>query len=101
MIRPGEKGDAPILGPTLMAAVPLILDRIYKGIQVKTVCSCEIVFALHFYLVFCQTKIADKGEFSKLLVGYCVGYRRWWVEHGWGTPIMDRSVLDLLWLLIC
>ena len=35
MIRKGDKGDAPILRPTLMAAVPLILDRIYKGVQVK------------------------------------------------------------------
>ncbi len=35
MIRPGDKGDAPILKPTLMACVPLIIDRIYKGIQVQ------------------------------------------------------------------
>ena len=31
-IKPGGKGDASVLRPTVMAAVPLIIDRIYKGI---------------------------------------------------------------------
>ena len=35
MIRQGDKGDATVLRPTLMACVPLIIDRIYKGIQVR------------------------------------------------------------------
>ena len=32
-IKKGTKGDAPILGPTLMTAVPAILDRIRDGVQ--------------------------------------------------------------------
>jgi long-chain acyl-CoA synthetase len=30
MVKRGHKGDATVLKPTLIAAVPLVLDRIYK-----------------------------------------------------------------------
>ena len=30
-----QKGDAEVIKPTLMCAVPVILDRIYKGINKK------------------------------------------------------------------
>ena len=33
MIPRGGKGDASILRPTVMACVPLVLDRIYKGVK--------------------------------------------------------------------
>merc|ERR1719188_1244966 len=36
MVKRGQKGDCTILKPTLMFAVPLILERIYKGV-VETV----------------------------------------------------------------
>ena len=35
MVVKGQKGDASILKPTIMAAVPLMLDRIYKAINEK------------------------------------------------------------------
>ncbi len=35
MVVKGQKGDASILRPTIMAAVPLMLDRIYKAINEK------------------------------------------------------------------
>jgi len=41
-IKKGTKGDASVLGPTLMAAVPAILDRVRDGVR-KKVC--------HFYYV--------------------------------------------------
>ena len=31
-VRKGSKGDATVLRPTMMCAVPLIMDRIYKNI---------------------------------------------------------------------
>eukprot|EP00252_Welwitschia_mirabilis_P001711 TRINITY_DN1163_c0_g1_i1.p1 TRINITY_DN1163_c0_g1~~TRINITY_DN1163_c0_g1_i1.p1 ORF type:complete len:697 (-),score=140.55 TRINITY_DN1163_c0_g1_i1:184-2274(-) len=34
-IKKGTKGDAPVLGPTLMAAVPTILDRVRDGVRKK------------------------------------------------------------------
>merc|ERR1719186_1771974 len=33
MIKRGQKGDATVLKPTFLFAVPLILDRIYKGVN--------------------------------------------------------------------
>jgi long-chain acyl-CoA synthetase len=35
MIRTGGKGDATVLKPTVMAAVPLVLERIYNGIHLN------------------------------------------------------------------
>merc|ERR1719412_1376977 len=34
-IKKGTKGDCTVLRPSLMCAVPLVIDRIYKGIQEK------------------------------------------------------------------
>ena len=34
-IKRGTKGDATVLRPTVMAAVPAILDRIRDGVQKK------------------------------------------------------------------
>ena len=33
MIKKGQKGDATILKPTVIACVPLVLERIYKGVH--------------------------------------------------------------------
>ena len=35
MVKRGYQGDASILRPTIMAAGPLMLDRIYKAINEK------------------------------------------------------------------
>ena len=35
MIRTGGKGDATVLKPTVMAAVPQVLERIYKEIHLN------------------------------------------------------------------
>ena len=35
MVKRGCAGDATLLSPTIMAAVPLMLDRIYKAINEK------------------------------------------------------------------
>lgn len=37
-IKKGTKGDASVLRPTLMAAVPAILDRVRDGVR-KKVCK--------------------------------------------------------------
>lgn len=46
-IKRGTKGDASVLGPTLMTAVPAILDRIRDGVR-KNVCNNFLIF--HKYL---------------------------------------------------
>jgi long-subunit acyl-CoA synthetase (AMP-forming) len=48
------QGDASVLRPTVMCAVPLVLDRIYKGVK---------------------SNIRKKGEFTSLLMDFCYNYR--------------------------
>ena len=41
-VKKGTKGDVSALGPTLMTAVPAILDRVRDGVRKK------VVFLTHF-----------------------------------------------------
>lgn len=70
-VMPGAKGDAPILKPSVMAAVPVVLDKIYKGINAK---------------------ISLSGRFKSQLVQFCIRYRAAWVRRGYDTPIMNKLV---------
>ncbi len=59
-VKPGDKGDATLLKPTIMAAVPLILDRIYKGVQVSFSMDYILLFATFFEILFtlnCRRKL--------------------------------------------
>jgi len=67
-IMKGSQGDCSILRPTLMCAVPLILDRIYKGIQ---------------------ENVNKKGPFFKELFAYCHKYKLYWLRRGFYTPVLD------------
>ena len=71
MIRTGGKGDATILKPTVMAAVPLVLERIYKGIHLN---------------------VKKKGEFFEKLFDFCVRYKVAATARGEVTPIMDKLI---------
>ena len=66
---PGHKGDMSVLKPSIMPAVPLVLDRIYKSIR---------------------TKIAIKGQFFQELFDYFVQYRNYWIKKGYDTPLLNR-----------
>ncbi|KAH7861380.1 hypothetical protein Vadar_025369 [Vaccinium darrowii] len=72
-IKKGTKGDASELKPTLMVAVPAILDRVWDGVS---------------------TKIVEKGGFAKKL--FNVGYKRCLaaIEESW---LGARGVEKLLW----
>ena len=48
-VKRGTPGDVTILKPTLMPAVPLILDRIYKGILEKVAAQGPFLKALFEY----------------------------------------------------
>ena len=68
-IKRGCKGDASILKPTILASVPLVLDRIYKSIQ------------LNF----------DKGpSITKLVFELAIEYKIHWFNQGYNTPIINR-----------
>ena len=75
----GGTGDCTVLKPTLMCAVPLVLDRIFKGIQ---------------------ENVGKKGAFFKALFDYCHKYKQKWGRRGYTTPIMDllifRSIRKLV-----
>ena len=70
-VRAGDDGDISILKPIGMACVPLIMDRIYKGIQ---------------------KKISQRGDVMRGLISFCIEYRNEWVERGFDTPIMNMII---------
>ncbi|XP_018021963.1 long-chain-fatty-acid--CoA ligase 4 isoform X2 [Hyalella azteca] len=70
-VKRGTPGDVSVLKPTLMPAVPLILDRIYKGIL---------------------EKVAAQGKFIEALFQYGLEYKNKWYRRGWGTPICNWFV---------
>uniref|UniRef100_A0A2I9LP62 long-chain-fatty-acid--CoA ligase n=1 Tax=Centruroides hentzi TaxID=88313 RepID=A0A2I9LP62_9SCOR len=67
----GCKGDATLLRPTVMCGVPLMLDRIRKNIW--------------------QT-VESKGQFSTQLFRFAINYKRFWLAHGFDTPILNRII---------
>lgn len=67
-VMKGSKGDCSVLRPTLMCAVPLVIDRIYKGIQ---------------------EKVSKKGPFMKKLLDFCYRYKSYYRKRGMQTPILD------------
>lgn len=68
-IKHGTQGDASVLRPTVMTSVPLILDRIYKGIN---------------------DKVSKKGGFSKALFEFACQYKNKWTRRGFDTPLINR-----------
>lgn len=70
-IKRGTKGDASILKPTVITAVPLILDRIYKGII---------------------EKVSGGTTLQKTLFKFAFEYKRKWMERGFETPLLNILV---------
>jgi len=79
MVKRGHKGDASVLKPSIMFCVPLILDRIYKGVT---------------------ENIRKKGEFVEKLMNFCIQYKMECARKGQGTPIMDRLIFRSVRLLV-
>lgn len=70
-IMAGTMGDARALQPTAMTVVPLILDRVRKGVM---------------------EKISKESAVKQALFNYCMNYKKRWVRHGYRTPICDAIV---------
>ncbi|KAG5667921.1 hypothetical protein PVAND_015886 [Polypedilum vanderplanki] len=70
-IMTGTMGDGRVLSPTAMTSVPLILDRVRKGIF---------------------DKISKESPIKKALFEYCLKYKTRWVRRGYRTPIVDGVV---------
>ncbi|KAH7941366.1 hypothetical protein HPB49_012732 [Dermacentor silvarum] len=72
-VAKGCLGDASLLRPTQMAAVPLVVDRICKGIS---------------------DAVASKGPLLKALFDYCVDYKNFWLDCGFDTPLLNLVLFD-------
>lgn len=72
-IARGVRGDFSVLKPTIATAVPLVLDRIRKGIT---------------------EEIESKGAFAKQLFEFVISYKRHWTKQGYRTPIVNFLVCN-------
>ena len=79
MVKRGCSGDATVLKPTVMAAVPLMLDRIYKAIQ---------------------EKVRKGSPTSQKLFFWAYQYRLEAMKRGESTPILDRIVFKKIRALL-
>uniref|UniRef100_A0A669EYU0 long-chain-fatty-acid--CoA ligase n=1 Tax=Oreochromis niloticus TaxID=8128 RepID=A0A669EYU0_ORENI len=70
-IKKGSKGDTSVLKPTLMAAVPEIMDRIYKNVM---------------------TKVEEMSKFQRTLFVLAYNYKMEQISKGYSTPLCDRLV---------
>ncbi|XP_011498582.1 PREDICTED: long-chain-fatty-acid--CoA ligase 4 [Ceratosolen solmsi marchali] len=70
-IQKGCKGDASVLHPTCLTSVPLILDRISKGIN---------------------EKVKRSGQFRQAIFNFAYEYKLKWTKRGYDTPIFDRLI---------
>lgn len=70
-IMKGCKGDASVLKPTCMTSVPLILDRISKGINAK---------------------VNAEAPMKKAFFKFAYQYKTKWVARGFTTPILDKII---------
>lgn len=70
-IKKGSKGDTSMLKPTLMAAVPEIMDRIYKNVM---------------------SKVSEMSSFQRNLFILAYNYKMEQISKGRRTPLCDRFV---------
>ncbi|XP_050460499.1 fatty acid CoA ligase Acsl3 isoform X6 [Cataglyphis hispanica] len=70
-IQRGSKGDASVLHPTCLTAVPLILDRISKGIN---------------------DKVKKSGPFRQAIFNFAYQYKLKWTKRGYETPLFDKYI---------
>ncbi|XP_031632711.1 long-chain-fatty-acid--CoA ligase 4-like [Contarinia nasturtii] len=72
-IKRGCKGDASVLKPTAITSVPLILDRIIKGVNEQV----------------------DKGSpFQKAFFKFAYEYKRKWTRRGYDTPLLNKFIFN-------
>ncbi len=71
----GDHGDAVDLRSTVLAAAPLVLDRIYNAIN---------------------NNVAAESPFKQKLFRYLVDYRIKWSKRGFHTPITNAIIVKLL-----
>ncbi|XP_061781393.2 long-chain-fatty-acid--CoA ligase 3a isoform X2 [Nerophis lumbriciformis] len=71
MIKQGSKGDTSVLQPTLMAAVPEIMNRIYKNVMAK---------------------VEEMTSVQRMLFTLAYNYKLEQLSKGYSTPLCDIFV---------
>lgn len=74
-VKRGQKGDAVLLKPSVLAAVPLVLDRVRKGIA---------------------QKVEAFGPFAAGLFNFIIDYKKFWTRKGFTTPLINFIVCRTL-----
>lgn len=72
-IMKGCQGDASVLKPTCMTTVPLILDRVSKGIN---------------------DKVNNGSPLAKVLFKFAYAYKAKWTRRGYSTPFLDKVIFQ-------
>ena len=94
----GTKGDCTVLRPSLMCAVPLVIDRIYKGIQEKVSKRGTILLILLLISFLCEIEFVKNyhyiflGPFMKRLLEFCYRYKSYYKKRGMDTPILNALI---------
>ena len=74
-LKEGTKGDITLLKPTFMAAVPLILERIRKDIELN---------------------VGKKSTLFRQLFNYTIDYKIEWQQKGFNTPIINYFICNAI-----
>ena len=74
-IAKGQKGDIALVRPTVLVAVPLVLDRVYKGIMAN---------------------VASKGPVFEEIFNFIYQYKKFWFRKGFDTPLFNRIIFKKL-----
>ncbi|XP_047987467.1 long-chain-fatty-acid--CoA ligase 4 [Leguminivora glycinivorella] len=72
-IMKGTKGDATVLKPTCMTTVPLIMDRISKGIT---------------------DKVTRSGPMAAAAFKWAYTYKLTWMRRGYDTPLLNKLMFS-------
>ncbi|XP_038049964.1 long-chain-fatty-acid--CoA ligase 4-like [Patiria miniata] len=72
-VKKGSKGDVSVLKPTVMATVPLIIDRLYKGVM---------------------DKVNSGSPLQRALFKFAYDYKLRHIEQGFDTPIFNMLIFS-------
>ena len=71
----GQKGDLALVQPTVLVAVPLVLDRVYKGIMAS---------------------MKAKGPVFMEIFNFIYQYKKYWYRKGFDTPFFNALIFKKL-----
>lgn len=78
-LKDGTVGDINIIEPSSLLGVPLILDRLKKGIN---------------------EQVAKKGTFFGKIFDFALDYKLYWTRKGYSTPIVNMFLCNKVIILV-